>query len=1011
MFEKAQWIGLNKTEPNEAPYAKRTRLAARYLRKGFVLTSIPKKAIVYFCGLGLSELYVNGKKISDDLLSPPLSTYNKTAYYVTYDITSFLQSGRNVIGVILGNGRFLPPFIGDHCEMPHYGLPKLILQANIIISDNTEHQVLSNESWKITANGPIRDNNEYHGERYDARMELPDWDKAEFDDSAWEVVDICDSPSEQLLPTPVLPIRVMETISPKKINQLGNGKYVIDFGQNISGWIRIKTKGKKGHKITLRFAEILKSDGNIDRTNLSEAESTDEYILKGAQEEIWEPRFTIHGFRYAEISGFENEISGHNIQAKLIHNKMDTSGFFKCSNEILNQIYRACFYGIADNYRSIPLDEPVRSERLGYLGDRSIVAKSESFIFNNQLFYEKWLDDIADSQRDNGSIPQNAPAYWEYYVDDVTWPSAYFTIADMLYEQYGNSSVIEKHFPNMSKWWYYMFENYQDNGLVKRDFLGDWVVPPSETELIHTKDQFRITDGEFLGASFFYYITRLMEKFAGILKLDKDAVFFTLKANIQHEKFHESFFDTKTNAYKCNTPTANILALAFGLVPDSLINTIVSNLKERIAVIFSNHLPVGMIGLKFLMRTLTNYEMEELAWKIATQTSYPGWGYMIKNGATTIWELWNGNTAKGEMISFNNPMNIGDLIIWLYENLAGIKNASDSIAYRSLEMKLTIPDGLDFVDAEYESPNGLIKSRWEKSHGGLKWDVTIPENSKARLYISAKTKSKVTINGQLPGDKSHFEDGFLVCQVSSGNYQIYAKDYKPVYCSKNERLPMPDFSSYGESNDKPIVVEIKSTEINSEIRYTTDGSEPDVHSELYTESLLINGYTFIRAACFKPGKTQSYARQAIFDVFNKQKNGLSYKYYEGDNWEVIPDFDNLIPKKTGTTHDLDISKINQRNDFWGIRFIGYIHIKIPGEYKLFIATDDGSRLFINNKMTIDHDGIHPVTQKSAKIKLPAGKHAIQIDYFQAVLGYDFTFMIQGPGIPKQPVPVSMLELL
>lgn len=1008
LFDNCNWIGLETNLPNEQPYSKRTVVAARYLRREFVLDSQPLNAKVSFCGLGLSELYINGHKIGNEVLSPPLSTYNKTAFYVSYDITEYLRKGTNAIGVILGNGRFMPPFIGTHAPMPHYGFPKMVFKCDIELENKSILQIISDENWKITANGPIRDNNEYHGEHYDARMEMADWSKSGFDDKDWFKVDLCKSPTKQLKLQNIPPIKVMKTFKPKKVTEPEDNVYIVDFGQNISGWVQLKVDGKKGQTIRLRFAEILKSDGNIDRSNLSEAEATDEYIMKGENEETWEPRFTIHGFRFVEITGFPDKPTENNIIAKLVYNNLETIGQFDCSNEIVNKIYLACFYTIAGNYRSIPTDDASRSERQGYLGDRSIVATSESFIFNNEDFYEKWLDDIADSQRNDGSIPQNCPAYWEYFADDVTWPSAYFTVADMLYNQFGNQRVIKNHYSNMKKWWQYMVDNYEENETMPRDFLGDWVVPPFEINLIHTKDQFRITDGKLIGTAFFYHITCLMLKFSEILNQEKDNLFFSEKIKNQKLQFHNIFWDNNTKSYTCNTPTANILALHFDLVPDQKIETVKQNLREQIAVIFNDHLPVGMIGLKFLMRVLTNHGMEDLAWKILTNKTYPGWGYMIENEATTIWELWNCNTAIGEMRSMNQPMNIGDLIIWLYENIAGIKNVPGSIGHKQLEMRPLLMENLEFANTSYQTPNGEVKSCWKHLNNKFTWEISIPRNSKAIVYVPTSSEI-IFVNEKVRTTKLANDTKYACIELKTGTY-IIKSDYLRETSEKSKKLSMPVFSEKSQASDTAFFLEMNPNEKDAHIRFTTNGSEPTEKSLIYTSPLEINNYCFVRAASFNSMDEKSFATQAIFDVYDETQNGLNYAYYEGENWQMLPDFDELVPKKHGICRNLDVSTINERNDFWGIRFTGLLKIESEGEYEIFVASDDGSRIFLDNQEIINHDGVHPATEKSAKVQLQKGMHNLRIDYFQATLGYGLTLMMKGLGIPKQPIPISLLYL-
>ena len=355
---KAKWIGLNKAVGTDKPDIEKRELSARYLRKEFSITKPVKRATAYMCGLGLSELYINGKKIGDHVLSPGLTEYPKRSLYVEYDVTPSLQNGNNTIGTILGNGRFFAPRLNQPIAMKTFDFPKLLFQIELQYEDGTKDFLISDESWKITANGPIRKNNEYDGEYYDARMEMPGWNENNFPDTDWSNVEVLESPSKTISSEMIEPIRITQVLKPVKITNPKPGVFIFDMGQNMVGWTKLKVKAEKGTNITQRFAETLKNDGTLYLANIRGAEVTDTYIAKGEGTESWEPRFTYHGFRYVEMTGFPGTPDLSTIEGEVVNDDLEVVGEFECSNELINKIYKNAFWGIRGNYRSIPTDAP-----------------------------------------------------------------------------------------------------------------------------------------------------------------------------------------------------------------------------------------------------------------------------------------------------------------------------------------------------------------------------------------------------------------------------------------------------------------------------------------------------------------------------------------------------------------------------------------------------------------------------------------------------------------------------
>jgi alpha-L-rhamnosidase len=768
---QAKWTGWDKLSEGDV-WERITRLSARYLRKEFDAPQQPAKATLYISGLGSYKLYINGQKIGDHELSTP-TDYAQTVQYNTFDVTDALVQGKNALATVLGNGRYFSLRKGD----THFGFPKLILQLEIEYPDGSWQTVLSDNTWKLTVDGPIGANNEFDGEEYNALKEMPGWNKAGFDDSNWQQAELVEAPGGKLEAQLNRKIKVMETIQPIGVRQLKPDTFILDMGQNMVGWLRMKVKGQAGDQVKLRFAESLNPDGALYMENLRSAKVTDLYTLKGADTEVWEPSFIYHGFRFVEITGYPGEPALSDFEGKVVYDDIETIGQFETSNPTINQVYKNAYWGIRGNYRGMPTDCPQRDERQGWLGDRAVGSHGESFVFNINNLYAKWLDDIEQAQRESGSIPDVAPYYWQVYNDNMTWPGAYIIIANMLYEQYGNQEPIVKHYASMKKWINYMREKYAVDNIMTKDTYGDWCMPPESPELIHSKDPSRITDAAVLGTTFYYRILQLLARFANIQEKTDEAQAFAQQAETVKEAYNDKYFNKETAQYSNNTVTANLLSLCYGMVPKGFEDKVFQNIVEKTTGDFNSHISTGLVGTQWLMRGLSDYGNVELAYKIATNRDYPSWGYMIENGATTIWELWNGNTADPAMNSQNHVMLLGDLLVWYYEYLAGIQNESGSAGFKKISMKPYTVNGLDYVTASYHSAYGEIKSAWHKDAAHFHWDITIPANSSATVYIPATDKNQVKESGKNADSAEgvtfvRTEGNYLVFEVGSGNYSF-----------------------------------------------------------------------------------------------------------------------------------------------------------------------------------------------------------------------------------------------
>jgi alpha-L-rhamnosidase len=508
--------------------------------------------------------------------------------------------------------------------------------------------------------------------------------------------------------------------------------------------------------------------------NLREAKGTDTYTLKGVGEELWEPAFVYHGFRYVEVLNWPGEPHIYQFLGQVVSDGFNTTGSFSSSNKLLDQLYSNAWWSVLGNYKGMPVDCPQRDERQPWLGDRIAGSWGESYLFDNQRLYAKWLDDIQQAMSQEGQISDVSPNYYNYYTDNVTWPATYFLVAQMLYRQYGDAYAVRKHYPSMKKWMQYMESKYLKDGLMTRDKYGDWCMPPESPELIHAKDPARLTDGTLIATAYYIKLLQVMQEFATLLGNNADKTAFAALAEKMTGAFQSRFYDKEAKQYGNNTVTANLLPLAFNLVPEADKQAVFDAICRVIEVDNKGHIASGVVGTAWLMRTLSSYGRPDLAYKLATNTTYPSWGYMIKKGATTIWELWNGDTANPWMNSQNHVMLLGDLLSWYYEHLAGIKSDPSTPAFKQIIMRPDFPDGLTFVKSYYYSSYGLIVSEWMREGFKLTWNVVVPHNTEAFVYIPAP-KGQV-YEGDTKADRAkgvsfvRTEGDRSVFKVKSGSY-------------------------------------------------------------------------------------------------------------------------------------------------------------------------------------------------------------------------------------------------
>ena len=739
------------------------------LRKEFALPGKVVRARAYVSGLGYYELHMNGRRVGDHVLDPGWTTYPKRVLYSTYDVTSLLQPGNNALGVMLGQGWYQAYADGYPVRWKCENCSIFRFQLNIEMEGGKQISVVSDGSWK-GMDGPILFNNIYNGETYDGRRELPGWDKTGFDDSQWVAAGQAKAPggilSAQLMPA----IQVVDTIIPLEMTNPQPGVYVFDMGQNFSGWIELRVQGPRGAQVRIRHAELLYENGTLNTENLRKALATDSYILKGEGEEVYQPHFTYHGFRYVELTGFPVVPTITAVRGKVVHTAVRSIGSFSCSKPILNQIQRIVTWGQKTNLHSIPTDCSQRDERQGWMGDAQVTAEEAILNFDMAAFYTNFVRNIRDIQDEQGRVTDTVPHIWGSRPADPAWGTAYPLLCWYLWENYGDKRILEENYEGLKKYADFLHGASED-GILKYFYYADWVAVEKTT-------------GSLVSTFYYYYDTELVAKIARILGKTADAETYAQRAAQIKEAFHKQFYNPETRSYANGTQTANTLALYLDLVPEKEREPVQQNLTRDIIYKQDTHVTTGFIGIKYLMELLPRINRADLAYDLAAQTTYPSWGYMIKNGATTLWELWQNKTGPS-MNSHNHPM-FGSVGLYLYRTLAGINLGKDTAGYKTIRIEPQVFRDLTYVAGSTETIRGMVVSSWKRSQVEKTFtlEVQIPVNSEAEIVIPKLDLQKYWIresgkvlwqNGQyLPGvagvsGAKETPNSFVV-GVGSGHY-------------------------------------------------------------------------------------------------------------------------------------------------------------------------------------------------------------------------------------------------
>ncbi len=725
---RAKWIGHD--GDGNSLWEDTHPLPARYLRHEFAVTKKVIRATAYVCGLGFFDLYLNGAKVSQDVEDPALSEYDKADYVVTFDVTDRLNEGANALGVILGNGRFYGPRLPEGLEFTRFGYPKLLLQLEVEYADGTKTTVISDGSWRLTTDGPIRANNEYDGEEYDARMEMPGWDRAGFDDTKWKQADIVHPPFGALKAQMIEPMQVTQIVHPVGITNPKPGTYIVDMGQSFYGTVRLKASGPRGTEVRMVSAYSLSPDGTLKVADNRGAHSTDVYTFKGEGVEIWNPIFKGQGYRRVQVTGFPGTPTVDNFEGLVINTAVEPVGTFESSSELVNRIHNALVWGTKIFLRSAPLD-PDRDERQAWTGDPAKDAESEAYNFNVEPFYATWMDDEESTQRADGSLP-DVTMYW-LFGDGVEWPSTFTIIPDWFIDFYDDSHVAETHYAAMKKWVLAMRMHEVEDGTLEATSYRDWCDTSTIGGKVSDKGS---TPGELVSSAYQYHNERIMERLAKQFGHADDEHTFRELADKLKIAYNKRFLDPKTHVYQGGTQTGYVLALQFGLAPAEQRDAIVANLVNDIMVKHNGHLSVGLIGMQWLMQTLTDAGRPDVAWTIATQTTRPSWGYMLSKGSTTLWERWDYDTRDPGMNSEALLIQAGNLDAWFYQTLAGIRPAAQG--FKKILIQPTVVGDLTWVKAHFDSPYGRIVSEWKIEGNQLTMDVTVPANTTATIVVPGK---------------------------------------------------------------------------------------------------------------------------------------------------------------------------------------------------------------------------------------------------------------------------------
>jgi alpha-L-rhamnosidase len=735
--------------------------AAALLRKGFRAVKSVRSARLWVTALGAYRMFLNGKRVGEDVLTPGSTDYRKRVNYQTYDVTALMAPGENALAAILGDGWFGSGYswVGERFNF----LPpptRLLARLRVTYTDGSGEDVVTDRSWK-TAAAPILHSEIYAGEVYDARLEQQGWNGVGFAATNWEAAVVSEAPSAVISAEEATPVRVVETVKPRSITQAPNGAQLVDLGQNMAGWAQLKVSGARGAVVRMRFAEILGKDGNIYTENLRNANATDVYILRGGGAETYAPHFTYHGFRYIEVTGFPGELTADAITGEAISSASRITGVLSTSNELINRMYRTGIWGQRSNFVSIPTDCPQRDERQGWMGDAQLFWRTGTYNADLAAFGRKWMRDVRDAQTAEGAFTNTSPEIGAGWGGAGTpgWSDAGVIVPWTAWLQYGDTGIIAENWDAMARYLEYI-EGGNPNHLWKNRVaqnLGDWL-PVNST-----------TPQDLAATAYWAYSTGRMAQMARAIGKQTDAERYTalyqkIRAAFQKEYIHEN------GVVGSGSQTSIDLAMQADLVPESMKKAAIESLVKDIAA-HDWHLSTGFLGTPPLLPTLTENGRADVAYRLLLNETYPSWGYMLSKGATTWWERWNSDEGDPAMNSFNH-FAFGSVVGWIYRYLAGIEPGAPG--FKEIVIHPRVDSRVTHARGEFDSVYGKIVSDWSGAPSGpFTLKVTIPANTRAKVYLPGTANSTLTEGGKPV--KSSREGGEYVVEAGAGQYEFVVK--------------------------------------------------------------------------------------------------------------------------------------------------------------------------------------------------------------------------------------------
>jgi len=776
---KVVWINDGKPDPQNTEDFYEDDPAPLF-RYNFKINKNVKKARLYISGLGYYAASINGERVGDHVLDPGWTNYNKRVLYSAYDVTDLLHDDGNCIGVMLGNGWYnpLPMTMWGYLNLREHlpiGRPRFIAQIKIDYNDGSSEFIVSDVNWK-THEGPIIRNNIYLGEIYDARKEISGWNKFGFDDSNWKSAKIAEEKVGKLQAQNQPPIKITGYLKPVNITEPKPNVHIYDMGQNFAGWVKLKVEAPAGNRITLRFGELLYEDGTLNpmtsvagqikgRNKEGElrggpgvpdtAWQSDTYITRGGGVEEYIPRFTFHSFRYVEITGYPGEPDEDALEGLQLSSSPNAAGSFECSNQLFNDIQKITEWTFLSNVFSVQSDCPHR-ERFGYGGD--ISATTDAFIYNFDMlnFYSKVARDYQDAARPDGMLTDTAPFVGIHYCG-IGWAMAHPLLLLELYKYYGELSLVEEQYNTARKWFELVLSQ---NGFIIQEGLSDHesLAPMPSPEMV---------------TPLFYLSANYMSKLAKITGRKDDAKRYLSLSEQIKTAYLDTFYEKGSGKFAPKTQASQAFALYTGLVPENEIEKAVSELVRNIEIEHKNHLTTGLYGTKFMLDMLSNYGRAETAGKIVNQTTFPGWGHMLANGATTLWEHWE---YSDNTYSHNHPM-FGSVSEWFYKWVAGIQADPTALGFEKIFIRPQIISRVDWVNASYNSIHGKIISQWEREDKSFTLNITIPVNTTATVYLPAEDSTVISESGsEISGIKEvqfiKMDKGCAILKVGSGCYSF-----------------------------------------------------------------------------------------------------------------------------------------------------------------------------------------------------------------------------------------------